>query len=142
MSAERAKADKRTVLGTIRGYASVAPQAEEEFTIAPGGDRDPEALRADEPEGPQDIDLYRDQRGLRRRLARQQPQLLGLDASKVNVWGGAVALGHPIGASGARVLVTLLHRDEGDGQAPRRWPRSASGAGRACATPGGARSER
>jgi acetyl-CoA C-acetyltransferase len=34
---------------------------------------------------------------------------LGLDPSKVNVHGGAVALGHPIGASGARVLVTLLH---------------------------------
>lgn len=29
--------------------------------------------------------------------------------SKVNVCGGAIALGHPIGASGARVLVTLLH---------------------------------
>jgi acetyl-CoA C-acetyltransferase len=35
-------------------------------------------------------------------------RMLGLDPSKVNVWGGAVALGHPIGASGARVLVTLL----------------------------------
>ena len=34
---------------------------------------------------------------------------LGLDASKVNVNGGALALGHPIGASGARVLVTLLY---------------------------------
>ncbi|MBM3732590.1 MAG: acetyl-CoA C-acetyltransferase [Acidimicrobiia bacterium] len=34
---------------------------------------------------------------------------LGLDTSKVNVNGGAIALGHPIGASGARVLVTLLH---------------------------------
>jgi acetyl-CoA C-acetyltransferase len=34
---------------------------------------------------------------------------LGLDESKVNVNGGAIALGHPIGASGARVLVTLLH---------------------------------
>jgi len=34
---------------------------------------------------------------------------LGLDADKVNVNGGAVALGHPIGASGARVLTTLLH---------------------------------
>jgi acetyl-CoA C-acetyltransferase len=34
---------------------------------------------------------------------------LGLDLSKVNVNGGAVALGHPIGASGARVLVTLLY---------------------------------
>ncbi len=34
---------------------------------------------------------------------------LGLDTSKVNVNGGAIAIGHPIGASGARVLVTLLH---------------------------------
>ena len=34
---------------------------------------------------------------------------LGLDTSKVNVNGGAIALGHPIGASGARVLVTLLY---------------------------------
>jgi acetyl-CoA C-acetyltransferase len=34
---------------------------------------------------------------------------LGLDASKVNVNGGAIAIGHPIGASGARILVTLLH---------------------------------
>jgi acetyl-CoA C-acetyltransferase len=34
---------------------------------------------------------------------------LGWDTSKVNVNGGAIALGHPIGASGARVLVTLLH---------------------------------
>lgn len=34
---------------------------------------------------------------------------LGLDPERVNVNGGAVALGHPIGASGARILVTLLH---------------------------------
>jgi acetyl-CoA C-acetyltransferase len=34
---------------------------------------------------------------------------LGFDPAKVNVNGGAIALGHPIGASGARVLVTLLH---------------------------------
>jgi acetyl-CoA C-acetyltransferase len=34
---------------------------------------------------------------------------LGLDPAKVNVGGGAVALGHPIGASGARLLVTLVH---------------------------------
>lgn len=34
---------------------------------------------------------------------------LGFDLSKVNVSGGAIAIGHPIGASGARVLVTLLH---------------------------------
>ena len=34
---------------------------------------------------------------------------LGFDPEKVNVNGGAIALGHPIGASGCRVLVTLLH---------------------------------
>ena len=34
---------------------------------------------------------------------------LGLDHACVNVHGGACALGHPIGASGARILVTLLH---------------------------------
>ena len=34
---------------------------------------------------------------------------LGLDSEKVNVNGGAVALGHPIGASGCRILVSLLH---------------------------------
>ena len=36
-------------------------------------------------------------------------KVLGVDASKVNVNGGASAIGHPIGASGCRILVTLLH---------------------------------
>ncbi len=36
-------------------------------------------------------------------------KLLNLDQSKVNVNGGAIAIGHPIGASGARILVTLIH---------------------------------
>jgi acetyl-CoA C-acetyltransferase len=36
-------------------------------------------------------------------------KILGLDNSKVNVNGGAIAIGHPIGASGARILVTLIH---------------------------------
>jgi len=34
---------------------------------------------------------------------------LGIDPGKVNVNGGAIAIGHPIGASGCRILVTLLH---------------------------------
>lgn len=42
-------------------------------------------------------------------------QDLKLDASKVNINGGAIALGHPIGASGARVLVTLLYALERTG---------------------------
>ena len=36
-------------------------------------------------------------------------QQMGWDTSKVNVNGGAIAIGHPIGASGCRILVTLLH---------------------------------
>ena len=41
---------------------------------------------------------------------------LGVDPSKVNVNGGAVALGHPIGASGARILTTLIYalKDRGN----------------------------
>lgn len=42
---------------------------------------------------------------------------LGWDADRVNVNGGAIALGHPIGASGCRVLVTLLHEMKRRGQA-------------------------
>ncbi|XP_046669502.1 acetyl-CoA acetyltransferase, cytosolic [Homalodisca vitripennis] len=55
-----------------------------------------------------DVDLYE----LNEAFASQSLVVLkelGLDSSKVNVSGGAIALGHPIGASGARVLVTLLY---------------------------------
>ena len=41
-------------------------------------------------------------------VALANNKLLGLEGSKVNVRGGAVVLGHPIGASGARIIVTLL----------------------------------
>ena len=36
-------------------------------------------------------------------------QKMKLDASKVNVHGGAVSIGHPLGCSGARIIVTLIH---------------------------------
>src|SRR5699024_6743038 len=36
-------------------------------------------------------------------------EIAGIDPEKVNVNGGAVALGHPIGASGARIILTLIH---------------------------------
>jgi acetyl-CoA C-acetyltransferase len=42
---------------------------------------------------------------------------LGLDPDKVNVNGGAIAIGHPIGASGARILTTLLHEMKRSGSA-------------------------
>lgn len=40
---------------------------------------------------------------------------LGLNEDKVNAWGGAIALGHPLGCSGARIALTLLNRLETDG---------------------------
>jgi acetyl-CoA C-acetyltransferase len=55
-----------------------------------------------------DIDLFE----LNEAFAAQSLAVLGklgIDATRVNVNGGAIALGHPIGASGARILVTLLH---------------------------------
>ncbi|KAK0548609.1 Acetyl-CoA acetyltransferase, mitochondrial [Tilletia horrida] len=42
-------------------------------------------------------------------VALANNKILGLDASKVNVLGGGVSLGHPIGSSGSRILVTLVH---------------------------------
>ena len=62
-----------------------------------------------------DVDLYE----FNEAFAVQQVALgrvLGVDAAKHNVHGGAVALGHPIGASGARVLTTLLHALEDRGK--------------------------
>ncbi|MGI8782953.1 MAG: acetyl-CoA C-acetyltransferase [Acidobacteriota bacterium] len=61
-----------------------------------------------------DVDLYE----LNEAFSVQSIALireLGLDPTRVNVRGGAVAIGHPIGASGARVLVTLLHALEDGG---------------------------
>ena len=39
----------------------------------------------------------------------------GYDTAKVNAWGGAIAIGHPLGASGARIITTLIHRLHADG---------------------------
>jgi len=57
---------------------------------------------------PQDFDLHEINEAFSA-AALALVRVLDLDAAKVNVNGGAVALGHPIGASGCRILVTLLH---------------------------------
>jgi acetyl-CoA C-acetyltransferase len=56
---------------------------------------------------------------------------LHFDMSKVNVNGGALALGHPVGASGARIIVTLLHEMQKRPRPRRAWPLCASAAARA-----------
>jgi acetyl-CoA C-acetyltransferase len=61
-----------------------------------------------------DVDLFEINEAFSAQLVAVIAQL-GLDGSRVNVNGGAVALGHPIGASGARILTTLLHALEARG---------------------------
>jgi acetyl-CoA C-acetyltransferase len=105
MSAERAKAENRTVLGRIAGYAQAARKPVE-FTIAPA-DAINNLLKKTNLTADQ-VDLWEINEAFAV-VSIANNQLLKLDPSKVNVRGGAVVLGHPIGASGARVLVTLLH---------------------------------
>ncbi|MBB3197019.1 acetyl-CoA C-acetyltransferase [Roseateles terrae] len=57
---------------------------------------------------PQDLDLLEINEAFAAQACAVHQQM-GWDTSRVNVNGGAIALGHPIGASGARILVTLLH---------------------------------
>jgi len=61
-----------------------------------------------------DVDLFEINEAFSAQLVAVIAQL-GLDSERVNVNGGAVALGHPIGASGARILTTLLHALEARG---------------------------
>src|SRR5215813_8312002 len=110
-SAEKAKALGRPPIARIVGYAGVA-QAPEWFTTAPVG-----AIRKLLKQtglSVSDIDLFEINEAFAA-VAMAAIRELKLDPAKVNVRGGAVALGHPIGASGARILTTLIHalRKEG-----------------------------
>ena len=105
MSADEAKRRGARVLARLvaTGYHAQAP---EWFTTAPTPAIQ-NALKRAKWEAKQ-VDLWEINEAFSV-VSIANNQMLGLDAAKVNVWGGAVALGHPIGASGARVLVTLLH---------------------------------
>lgn len=108
MSAEKAKELGVPVLATIKSYASAgldpkvmgcgpiyaSRKALEKggFTVA-------------------DLDLVESNEAFAAQACAVGKEL-GLDPEKVNVNGGAIALGHPIGASGCRILVTLLHEME------------------------------
>lgn len=92
------------VIARIRGYADAA-QAPELFTTAPAL-AIPKAIESAGLEASQ-IDYYEINEAFSV-VALANQKLLGLDSEKVNVHGGAVSLGHPLGCSGARILVTLL----------------------------------
>ena len=105
MSAERAKKEGRSVVARIRAWGGSA-RAPVEFTIAPT-----DAIRttlAKAGLATSDVDLWEINEAFAV-VSVANNRLLGLDGKSVNVRGGAVALGHPIGASGARILVTLLY---------------------------------
>ena len=105
MSKEKADALGLKPLAKIRSYAD-AEQAPEWFTTTPA-----KALpRAVEKAGLKMSDLeYVELNEAFSVVALANVKEMGLDVSKVNVNGGAVSLGHPLGCSGARILVTLIH---------------------------------
>jgi acetyl-CoA C-acetyltransferase len=105
MSAERAKKDGRTVLGRIGDFGHAARDPVE-FTIAPA-DAIKQALTRANLQA-KDIDLWEINEAFAV-VTMANNQLVGITPDKVNVRGGAVVLGHPIGASGCRLLVTLLY---------------------------------
>lgn len=92
-------------LARVVGYGSVA-QAPEWFTTAPAKAIEVTLDRLGKKLS--DIDLFEVNEAFAV-VALAVAARAGLDPAKTNVNGGAVALGHPIGASGARILVTLLH---------------------------------
>jgi acetyl-CoA C-acetyltransferase len=105
--ASKAWADKRGLkpLARIVGHGQAA-QAPEWFTTAPAKAIEQTLARLSMKVS--DIDLFEINEAFSV-VSIANERKLGLDRSKVNVHGGAVALGHPIGASGARILTTLLY---------------------------------
>lgn len=105
MSEEKAEELGVEPMARILSHSSTA-KAPEWFTTAPA-DAIPLALKK---AGftPSDIDLYEINEAFSV-VSIINNRLLQLDSAKVNVYGGAVSIGHPIGCSGARILVTLLH---------------------------------
>ncbi|MCL2575605.1 MAG: acetyl-CoA C-acetyltransferase [Defluviitaleaceae bacterium] len=106
MSAEKAKELRVTPLSTIMSYSNVGvnpaemglgpvPATQKALQKAGLTIADLDVIEANEAFAAQAISVVHE---------------LGLDPAKVNINGGAIALGHPIGASGARVLVTLIHQ--------------------------------
>jgi acetyl-CoA C-acetyltransferase len=105
MSEPVAAARGRAPMGTVESYASVGVEPRI-MGIGPV----PAVRKALAKAGLEleDIDLFE----LNEAFAAQSLAVvreLGLEGKRINPYGGAIALGHPIGASGGRILVTLLH---------------------------------
>ena len=105
MSAEKAKELGLKPLAKIRSYADAAHQPEW-FTTAPAKALPIALDKANL--STSDVDYFELNEAFSV-VGLANIEKLGLDATKVNVNGGAVSLGHPLGCSGARIIVTLLH---------------------------------
>jgi acetyl-CoA C-acetyltransferase len=104
-SAEWAKREGREPLARILSYGQVA----DDFpylarTPAKAAKQALEKIG----KGPEDVDLWEINEAFAS-VAINSVRMLGVDADRVNVNGGAIALGHPIGASGARIVGALVH---------------------------------
>lgn len=105
MSEERAQKENRQPLATIIAHAEIGV-APEQFPQTPGLVIN--ALLEKAGKSLEEIDLFEINEAFAA-VALVSNELAKLDAEKVNVNGGAVALGHPIGASGARIILTLAY---------------------------------
>ena len=104
-SAEWAASNSATPIARVLGH-SVHSHEPEWFTTAPAGAIEKALQRANLSIG--DIDLFEVNEAFAA-VALATMKDAGISHDRLNVNGGAVALGHPIGASGARILVTLIH---------------------------------
>ncbi|MBD8037703.1 acetyl-CoA C-acetyltransferase [Solibacillus sp. A46] len=105
MSEEKARQENRQPLATILAHAEVGV-APEDFPQTPGLVINELLKKSGKTLA--DIDLIEINEAFAA-VALVSNQISGLDENKVNVNGGAVALGHPIGASGARIILTLAY---------------------------------
>jgi acetyl-CoA C-acetyltransferase len=105
MSEERALQEGRKPLATILGHTAIATEAKD-FPKTPGLVIN--ELLKKTGKSLAEIDLFEVNEAFAA-VALASESIAGLNPEKVNVNGGAVALGHPIGASGARIIITLAH---------------------------------
>lgn len=105
MSEEQANELGVKPIAKILGHASAA-KAPEWFTTAPS-DAIPLALKK-AGKSLHDVDLFEINEAFSV-VSLVNNEILNLDPEKVNIHGGAVSIGHPLGCSGARIIVTLLH---------------------------------
>ena len=104
MSADKAAELGLSPIAKILGYADAAHEPEW-FTTAPAKALPKALAKAGIAQG--DVDYFEFNEAFSV-VGLANTKILGLDAAKVNVNGGAVSIGHPLGASGARIITTLI----------------------------------